>query len=119
VILTPDETNDNIVAYWVPQRHFVRVWHEFGYGCPGRGAPNVGPDRMGRADAERLRLRCAGREVVKLMVDFDGPALRKLSPGRVTADLAVNGGQRLALNVHRTMYRRLAHGRRSRTEDNR
>ena len=104
-IPTPDETNDNIVAYWVPQQAAATrdsrsssaiAWR-------GRRAPSdVRPASWVVQTRRGQGYAALPDDVIKLTVDFDGPALRKLSAdAAVKADLAVNGGQQLALNVHR------------------
>jgi glucans biosynthesis protein len=103
-IPTPDETNDNIVAYWVPQQALrPGLTHEFRYRLFWQRGTERRPPTAWVVQTRRGRGYAAlAEDVVKLTIDFDGPALRKLSPeAEVTADLSVNGGQRLALNVHR------------------
>lgn len=103
-IPTPDETNDNVVAYWVPDRALrVGVPFELRYRLYWqKGTERLPPDawvaqtRRGRGHAN------LPDDVVMLTVDFDGPALKKLSAdAAVTADLAINGGEGLALIVHK------------------
>ena len=79
-IPTPDETNDNIVAYWVPQaRRCPASRSTSPTGCTGRRAGTV---PAGKAWVVQTR---RGRGFVKqadgdinFVVDFDGPALRGL-----------------------------------------
>jgi glucans biosynthesis protein len=104
-IPTPDEFNDNIVAYWVPQQALrPGQAHEFRYRLfwqkgTERRPPNAWVVQTRRGQGGYAALP---EDVVNLTVDFDGPALRKLAPDAdVTADLSVTGAQRLALNVHR------------------
>jgi len=100
---TPDETNDNIVAYWVPQQPLrAGQPHEFSYrvlwqrGTERRPPAWVVQTRRGQGYA------ALPDGVIKYTVDFDGPALRKLSADApVTADVSVGGGQQLALIVHK------------------
>ncbi len=103
-IPTPDETNDNVAAYWVPQQAFApgKV-HEFRYrliwqkGTERRPATSwVVQTRRGQGHA------VLPEDVVKFTVDFEGPALRKLpADAPVTADLFVGAGKQLALIVHK------------------
>ncbi len=103
-IPTPDETNDNIVAYWVPQQALrPGEAHEFRYRLFWQKGTERRPPTAWVVQSRRGQGYAVLPDgVVKLTVDFDGPALRKLAPdANVTADLTVIGGQRLALNVHR------------------
>ena len=108
-IPTPNEANDNIVAYWVPNT------------VPPPGTPidfslshvlaqkhrSPAAEWLGRADTARPRVReCAGKirgnDSVKLTVDFDGPALRKLPVNApLQADVAIGNGQSTDLVIHR------------------
>ncbi len=103
-IPTPDETNDNIVAFWVPQQP-LRPGQpfEFRYRLAWQKGTERRPPGAWVVQTRRGRGYAAlPDDVIKLTVDFDGPALRKLpADAAVKADLAVNGGQQLALNVHR------------------
>jgi glucans biosynthesis protein len=103
-IPTPDETNDNIVAYWVPQQP-LRPGQpfEFRYRLLWQKGTERRPPSAWVVQTRRGQGYAAlPDDVIKLTVDFDGPALRKLpAEAAVTADLTVNGGQTLALNVHR------------------
>ncbi|MGH6623998.1 MAG: glucan biosynthesis protein G, partial [Burkholderiaceae bacterium] len=103
-IPTPDETNDNVVAYWVPQQapkpgeslaFSYRLFLQKGT----ERKPQTGWVVQSRRGAGYAGLP---EDVVKFTVDFDGPALRKLAPDApVVADVSVSGGQRVALIVHR------------------
>jgi periplasmic glucans biosynthesis protein len=81
-IPTPDETNDNIVAYWVPdQAPAVRQPFDFSYRLRWQAA---GQTPAGKGWVVQTR---RGRGYVKqadgdinFVVDFDGPALRALKP---------------------------------------
>ena len=81
-IPTPDETNDNIVAYWVPDKlppprepfafaYTVR-WQMQGAVRPPHGW--VTQTRRGRGYVKQPDGQ------IKFVVDFDGPALRSLGP---------------------------------------
>ncbi len=103
-IPTPDETNDNIVAYWVPQQTLRQGQaFEFRYRLMWQKVTERRPPNAWVVQTRRGQGYAAlPDDVIKLTVDFDGPALRKLpADAAVTGDLSVNGGQRLALNVHR------------------
>ncbi len=84
-IPTPDETNDNIVAFWVPQAlpaagkpldiaYRIR-WQAAGTAPAGKGW--VVQTRRGRGFA-----RQGDDGDINYVVDFDGPALRALAPRR-------------------------------------
>ena len=83
-IPTPDETNDNIVAYWVPQAAPVPGKPvDFAYrirwqsaGTLPAGKAWVVQTRRGRGFAKRAD------GDINFVVDFDGPALRALAAGR-------------------------------------
>lgn len=103
-IPTPDETNDNIVAYWVPQQALRPGQpYEYRYRLLWQKSTERRPPTAWVVQTRRGQGYAAlPEDVVKLTVDFDGPALRKLaSDAPVTADLSVIGGQQLALIVHR------------------
>lgn len=103
-IPTPDETNDNVVAYWVPDAApKVGQPVEFRYRLLWQKANERRPPTAWVVQSRRGQGYAAlADDVVKLTVDFDGPALRKLAADApVKADLSVGGGQLLALNVHR------------------
>jgi len=84
-IPTPDETNDNIVAYWVPdqipaprqpfQISYRLHWSASGPTPPGKGW--VVQSRRGRGYVKQAD------GDVNFVVDFDGPALRALKPEAV------------------------------------
>jgi glucans biosynthesis protein len=85
-IPTPDETNDNIVAYWVPDTmptplgrpleiaYRIR-WQTAGTTPPGRGW--VVQTRRGRGFTKRPD------GDINFVVDFDGPSMRALAPSTV------------------------------------
>ena len=80
-IPTPDETNDNIVAYWVPEQAPV-VGRRFDFSYRMRWQM-AGQARAGKGWV--VQTRC-GRGYVRqpdgdlnFVVDFDGPALRSLA----------------------------------------
>jgi glucans biosynthesis protein len=103
-IPTPDETNDNIVAYWVPEQPLrVGVPFEFRYRLFWQKGNERRPANAWVVQTRRGRGHATlPDDVVMLTVDFDGPSLRKLpADAAVKADLAVNGGEQLALIVHK------------------
>ncbi|HEV7577239.1 MAG TPA: glucan biosynthesis protein G [Caldimonas sp.] len=81
-IPTPDETNDNIVAFWVPQAlpapgkpfdiAYKIHWQSAGTAPAGKGW--VVQTRRGRGFAKKAD------GDINYVVDFDGPALRSLAP---------------------------------------
>ena len=84
-IPTPDETNDNIVAYWVPQQALrpgaavrISLPPDLAEGHRDGGRPAHGSCRPRRGQG----YAALPDDVIKLTVDFDGPALRKLRRGR-------------------------------------
>ena len=80
-IPTPDETNDNIVAYWVPQTAPAPGKPvDFGYRLHWQGTGTLPADKAWVVQTRR------GRGFVKrpdgdinFVVDFDGPPLRSLA----------------------------------------
>jgi len=80
---TPDETNDNIVAYWVPaQTPSVGQPLDFAYRLHWQGAKMQRPPgawvvqtRVGRGYAE------LAEDEQQYVVDFAGPSLEALKPG--------------------------------------
>lgn len=96
---TPDETNDNIVAYWVPERAPTPGQPlDFAYRLRWQGERQQRPpngwtlqSRRGRGYTE------LDPDEVQFVVDFDGPALRSLPPGaRVEAVVSAGAGGRIA-----------------------
>jgi glucans biosynthesis protein len=81
-IPTPDETNDNIVAYWVPDKlpdpkkpfdfAYTMRWQMNGQLPVGKGW--VGQTRRGRGYVKQPD------GDLNFIVDFDGPPLRELKP---------------------------------------
>jgi glucans biosynthesis protein len=103
-ISTPDETNDNIVTYWVPQQPLrPGQVHEFRYRVLWQKATERRPPGWLVQTRRGQGYPPLPEDVIKFTVDFDGPALRKLpDDAPVTADLSVSGGgQQLALIVHK------------------
>ncbi len=82
-IPTPDETNDNIVAFWVPEKlpapgepiHFQYNLHWFKEGTGGKRPPAgyVVSTRSGRSLTHE-------KDLQRFWVDFDGTYLRTASP---------------------------------------
>ena len=100
-IPTPDETNDNIVAYWVPdQRPAARQPYTYRYRLHWQLNP-AGPADKGWVVQTRR-----GRGYVKkpdgdlnFVVDFDGPALRAIKPdARIEPSLEVSENAQLREN---------------------
>jgi glucans biosynthesis protein len=83
-IPTPDETNDNIVAYWVPDTppkprqpfdyEYRLLWQRDGEQLPPLSW--VTQTRLGQG-----LTRKADDTSFSLVVDFEGPALQRLAPG--------------------------------------
>ncbi len=103
-IPTPNEVNDNIVAYWVPAAvpppgtpldiSYRIVWLKETDRRPPHGW--VVQTRRGHG------YQNTANDTVKLTIDFDGPALRKL-PVNATlkADVGITNGQSTDLVVYR------------------
>jgi glucans biosynthesis protein len=105
-IPTPDETNDNVVAYWVPDKlpapgsllalDYVQRWQMESDTRPPLAW--VEQTRRGRGGYAR-----AADGSIGLVVDFVGPALSKLGPdARVEGVVSVDGNGEL---LERTTYR--------------
>lgn len=102
---TPDETNDNIVAYWVPEKKPVAGESlEFAYKLHWQGQEMQRPPgawvvqtRAGRGFAE------LADDEQQFIVDFAGPALSELPPdARVEAVVSAPvNGKVLESNVYR------------------
>ncbi len=103
-IPTPNEVNDNIVAYWVPSAvpppgtpldfSYRMLWMK----DTDRRPPNgwVVQTRRGHG------YQNPANDTVKLTVDFDGPALRKLPVNApLKADVGIANGQSTDLVVYR------------------
>ncbi len=105
-IPTPNEVNDNIVAYWIPAA------------VPAPGTPfDISYRMLWLKDTDRRPLNGwvvqtrrghgyhqnpSSNDTIKLTVDFDGPALRKLPVNApVQADVGIANGQSSDLVVHR------------------
>lgn len=102
-IPTPDETNDNIVAYWVPQAApKVGEPYDFAYRLRWqKGAERRSPAGWVVQTRRGSGYHALPEDVVQYTVDFDGPALRKLpADAPVEAEVSIGGGQRLQLVVH-------------------
>jgi glucans biosynthesis protein len=102
---TPDGTNDNIVAYWVPEKApFAGESFEFAYTLHWQGQEMQRPPgawvvqtRVGRGFAE------LAEDEQQFIVDFAGPALTDLPPdARVEAVVSSPAnGQVLESNVYK------------------
>ena len=105
-IPTPNEANDNIVAYWVPNAvpppgtpldlSYRMLWMK----DTDRRPPNgwVVQTRRGHG----YQRSPPSNDTLKLTVDFDGPALRKLPVNApVQADVGIVNGQSTDLVVYR------------------
>ena len=99
---TPDETEDNIVAAWVPERplqagepvHFAYRLHWQGHEQTRPPHGHAVQSRRGRSWAEPL----PGE--VQHLVDFDGPALAALPPGAAVEAVAEAGRGGRVLGAH-------------------
>ncbi len=102
-IPTPNETNDNIVAYWVPRvAPKVGEPYDVSYRLRWQKSNERRPPTAWTVQTRRGHgYQPLADDVIKLTVDFDGPALRRLpADAPVEADVWVGSGQRLSLIVH-------------------
>jgi glucans biosynthesis protein len=108
---TPDETNDNIVAFWVPEHlpppgeplEFAYKLHWFMEGAGGRKPP------AGYAVGTHIgRSKTHEPELVRFLVDFDGPYLhnQKQDPA-IEAVVTVGPGAAL---VHQDVQKNIFNG---------
>ena len=119
-IPSPDETNDNIVAYWVPDTAPAsRKPFDFEYRILWQKDAETRPPLAWVTQTRRGRGYTRNPDQsIGLVVDFEGPALRKLpTDARLVGDITVDangeiveqvvhrndvtGGWRLALRVRR------------------
>ncbi len=109
-IPTPDETNDNIVAYWVPDKPPpAQQPLAFSYRMRWQMHSEVRPPTAWVVQSRRGRgfVRVADGHT-KFVVDFDGPALRLLpSEANIEADVSVSNNAEL---VERNIYKNRATG---------
>jgi len=102
-IPTPDETNDNIVAYWVPaEAPKAGASLAYAYRLSALKNSERRPPTSWVAQSRRGRgFQALPDDVVKFHIDFEGPALAQLPPGaEIDADLALTNGVRQFLVVH-------------------
>jgi glucans biosynthesis protein len=106
---TPDETDDNVVAYWVPEKAPAPGQpFDFAYRLHWQGEQQQRPpagwtvqSRLGHGFIERKVKR--DPDEVQYVVDFDGPALRDLpADAPVKAVVSSNAAGRI---VERNAYR--------------
>jgi glucans biosynthesis protein len=119
-IPTPDETNDNIVAFWVPASPpNAKEPFDFEYRLLWQKEKEAAPPQSWVTQTRRgMGFGRRADQSVAFMVDFEGPALKKLSldakvqgmfssdaNGQVLESIAyrhdVTGGWRVALRVKR------------------
>jgi glucans biosynthesis protein len=95
---TPDETHDNIVAYWVPaQLPAAGVPLDFAYELSWQGDNQQRPPGSWAAQSRRgigyTKLEANERAAqVQYVVDFTGPALDALPPGAAVRAVATADG---------------------------
>jgi glucans biosynthesis protein len=101
---TPDETNDNIVAYWVPERlPDIGQPLDIAYRLHWQGTQQQRPpgawvvqSRVGRGFAE------LAENEQQFVVDFTGPALEALSAdANVKAVVTAGNGEIVESNAYR------------------
>jgi len=114
-IPTPNEANDNIVAYWVPSTvpppgtPIDFSYRMFWLKNTDRRPPNgwVVQTRRGRGFSNAPANNppgnnAAGTDSLQFTVDFDGPVLRKLPVNApLQADVTIGNGQSTDLVIHR------------------
>lgn len=106
-IPTPDETNDNIVAFWVPESP-LKPYQEFEYSyrliwfTEGRQGARTSPG--GHAVATRLgRSKTHEPDLQRFVIDFDGAYLRSCGPeAEIATVLDVGKGAAL---VHKSLQK--------------
>ncbi|CAH1660382.1 osmoregulated periplasmic glucans (OPGs) biosynthesis protein G [Hyphomicrobiales bacterium] len=100
-IPTADETNDNIVAFWVPEstppsgqpmRFDYRIrWTMDEPSILNDGTSHVWQTLRATGEIYQSNLIRAGDGTLAFLIDFKGPSLRKLSPqAQVTATVGAN-----------------------------
>lgn len=82
MIPTPDETNDNVVAYWVPDRQPppgrpLDLSYKLSWEMNAETRPSTGWTVQSRRGHGWLR---ESDDSIRMVVDFDGPKLRELQP---------------------------------------
>jgi len=119
-IPNPDETNDNVVAYWVPDvSPTLKQPYDYEYRIHWQSDPGARPLLSWVAQTRRGRGYARNQDgSIGFVIDFDGPALRKLSAdAKVEAVVSaegnaevlevvahrngVTGGRRVALRLRR------------------
>jgi glucans biosynthesis protein len=85
LIPTPDETNDNVVAYWVPDIAVKpRQPFDVEYRLRFQRDPETSPPLGWPVATRRGHGYTRGNDgTIGFVIDFDGPALRKLTPDAV------------------------------------
>lgn len=110
-IPTPDETHDNIVAYWVPEQPVepgksVSLQYRLSWQRDKLSLPKdawVSQTRRGQG------LTPAEPETTQYQIDFEGPALRKLKPG-VLPEASVSGDENVELLSQRVIRNDVTNG---------
>lgn len=119
-IPTPDETNDNIVAYWVPTKAPTpKQAFDFGYKMLWQKETETRPPQSWVVQSRRGLGYVKERDgLIGFAIDFVGPALKKLPPdakveavvtgddnGRIREQIIerneVSGGYRVSLRLQR------------------
>jgi glucans biosynthesis protein len=111
---TPDETNDNVVAYWVPERVPAPGQPlDFAYRLHWQGELQQRPPSGWAVQSRRgfgfvPQGQARDPNEVQYVVDFDGPALRAL-PADAVVQAVVSAGANARI-VERNAYRNAATG---------
>jgi glucans biosynthesis protein len=107
---TPHESDDNVVAYWVPeQAPAPRQPFDFAYRVHWQGEKQQRPPNGWATQSRRGRgATPLAKGEYQYVVDFDGPSLSSLAAGaNLDADVTVGSAGRL---VERNAYRNPANG---------
>jgi glucans biosynthesis protein len=102
---TPDETNDNVVAYWVPDKPpQVKEPYDFEYRLSWQKNPETRSALSWVAQTRRGgRSTHSAEQSIGYVIDFEGPALKKL-PADATLEGVVSIDSNAKLLEH-TVYR--------------
>jgi periplasmic glucans biosynthesis protein len=102
LIPSPDETNDNVVAYWVPDAPpALREPFDFEYRMRFQREPETRPPQSWVASTRRGHGYTRGNDpTLGFVLDFEGPALKKLGPEAVIeAIVTAAGNAEIAENI--------------------
>ena len=94
LIPSPDETNDNVVAYWVPDTPpALREPFDVEYRMRFQREPETRPPQSWVASTRRGHGYVRGNDpTLGFVLDFEGPALRKLGPEASIESVVTSAG---------------------------